>query len=70
VTGTGTLLIKIKPWGLVWVSGRSLGQTPIHESISAGRHSVKLQRPNGTTEIVPIDVKPDQETTLTRDWSK
>jgi eukaryotic-like serine/threonine-protein kinase len=70
VTGTGTLSIKIRPWGLAWVSGRSLGQTPIHESISAGRHSVKLQRPDGTTEIVPIEVKPNQETTLTRDWSK
>ena len=62
--------IKIKPWGLAWIGGRSLGQTPIHEPISAGRHWVKLQRPDGTTELVPVDVKPDQEATLTRDWSK
>jgi hypothetical protein len=67
---TGTLSIKVKPWALVWCDGQSLGQTPVLESIGAGRHWLKLQRPDGTAETVQITVKPDRETTLTRDWSQ
>lgn len=48
----------------VFLSGHSLGKTPINALVPAGKHSLKLKEDDGTERVIDAEVKPDEETKL------
>jgi tRNA A-37 threonylcarbamoyl transferase component Bud32 len=65
----GELAIIVKPWALIWLNGRSLGQTPFREAIPAGRYRLRIANDDvGKDETALVTVNPDQTTTVQRSW--
>jgi hypothetical protein len=65
----GELAIIVKPWALIWLNGKSYGQTPFRESIAAGRYRLRLTNEDaGKDETTFITVGADQTTTIQRSW--
>jgi serine/threonine protein kinase len=65
----GELAIIVKPWALIWLNGRSLGQTPFREAIPAGRYRLRIANDDvGKDETTLVTVNPDQTTTIQRSW--
>lgn len=48
----------------VFLSGQSLGKTPISAWVPAGTHSLTLKEDDGSVRVVTADVKPNDETKL------
>ena len=42
----GILLVNATPWATVYVNGTRVGDTPQQVRLRAGRHRVRLERPN------------------------
>ncbi|HEY0482077.1 MAG TPA: hypothetical protein VGD37_31375, partial [Kofleriaceae bacterium] len=69
VRKSGELAIIVKPWALIWLNGKSLGQTPFRENIAAGRYLVRIANDDaGKDESFTIIVNPDETTTVQRTW--
>jgi serine/threonine protein kinase len=65
----GELAISVKPWAMIWINGRSVGQTPFRDRFPAGRYRVRLQNEDaGKDEVTTVTVSADQTTTLQRAW--
>jgi hypothetical protein len=65
----GELAIVVKPWALIWLNGKSLGQTPFREAIPAGRYRLRIANDDvGKDETTLVTVNPDQTTTVQRSW--
>jgi serine/threonine-protein kinase len=65
----GELAIVVKPWALIWLNGKSLGQTPFREAIPAGRYRLRIANDDvGKDETTLVTVSPDQTTTVQRSW--
>jgi serine/threonine-protein kinase len=65
----GELAIIVKPWALIWLNGKSLGQTPFREAIPAGRYRLRIANDDvGKDETTLVTVNPDQTTTVQRSW--
>jgi hypothetical protein len=43
--GKGTLRVGVKPWAVVFLDGRELGQAPKSWQVPAGRHRVEVRFP-------------------------
>ena len=56
--GTGFFKVNSRPWSEVWVDGARHGQTGVPSfEVSAGRHVVKLVRPDdGAEKVAEVDV--------------
>jgi serine/threonine-protein kinase len=66
---TGELAVIVRPWAMIWLNGKSLGQTPFRENIAAGRYRLRLSNDDaGKDETTLITVAPDQTTTVQRSW--
>jgi serine/threonine-protein kinase len=65
----GELAIIVKPWALIWLNGKSLGQTPFREAIPAGRYRLRIANDDvGKDETTLVTVNPDRTTTVQRSW--
>ena len=65
----GELAIIVRPWALIWLNGRSHGQTPFREKVAAGRYLVRIANDDaGKDESLMITVNPDETTTVQRTW--
>jgi serine/threonine-protein kinase len=65
----GELAIIVRPWALIWLNGKSLGQTPYRETIPAGRYRLRIANDDaGKDETTLVTVTPDQTTTIQRSW--
>ncbi len=65
----GELAIVVRPWALIWLNGKSLGQTPFREAIPAGRYRLRIANDDvGKDETTLVTVNPDQTTTVQRVW--
>jgi hypothetical protein len=59
----------VRPWALIWLNGRNLGQTPFREAVPAGRYRLRISNEDaGKDETTFITVNPDQTTTVQRIW--
>jgi eukaryotic-like serine/threonine-protein kinase len=66
---TGELEILVQPWAAVSVDGRSVGQTPVHARLPAGRHRVRIENDvAGKDETITVTVDHDRKTTVRRSW--
>jgi len=66
---SGELAIIVRPWALIWLNGRSLGQTPFREKVAAGRYLVRIANDDvGKDETFTIVVSPENTTTVQRTW--
>jgi serine/threonine-protein kinase len=64
--GTGTLLVKVSPWGDVYLNGRSLGSSPLQPlSVGEGRHRLDVVHPSGQKAHAEVVVVP-QKTEIVR----
>ncbi|HEX3759924.1 MAG TPA: protein kinase [Kofleriaceae bacterium] len=69
VTKKGELAILVRPWAMIWLNGRELGQTPYRDTIAAGRYRVRLVNEDlGIDETTTVTVVPDRPTTIERSW--
>jgi len=66
--GQGILVVTARPWAVVRVDGRSLGQTPVSHTLSAGQHKLVLEKPDGTTETVKVEIHDDHTTRIERSY--
>jgi serine/threonine-protein kinase len=65
----GELAIIVKPWAMIWLNGKSLGQTPFREPIPAGRYRLRIANDDvGKDETTTVTVNPDKTTTVQRSW--
>jgi len=65
----GELAIIVRPWALIWLNGKSLGQTPYREAIPAGRYRLRIANDDaGKDETTLVTITPDQTTTVQRSW--
>jgi serine/threonine protein kinase len=66
VKRVGTLSVNSVPWSDVWVDDQHLGHTPRqHQTLSVGRHKVKLRTSNGVERIRSVEIRPGKEQKLT-----
>jgi serine/threonine protein kinase len=65
----GELAILVKPWAMISLNGKSLGQTPFRGNVPAGRYRLQLTNDvTGKDETTFITVNPDETTTVQRTW--
>jgi len=65
----GELRIIVRPWALIWLDGKALGQTPYRGKVPAGRHSVRLANDVvGKDETKWVTIYPDRTTPLEKSW--
>ncbi|MCW5808021.1 MAG: serine/threonine protein kinase [Deltaproteobacteria bacterium] len=64
---TGELAVYVKPWAIVWINGRNVGQTPYREKVPVGRYRVQLKN-DDKEETTFVVVTPDKTTTIQRTW--
>lgn len=66
VKSFGSLSVNSKPFSVVYVNGRKLGETPIRdESLQAGHHTVELKTEDGITrKVVEVDIRSGELTNL------
>jgi serine/threonine-protein kinase len=65
----GELVIVVRPWAMIWLNGRELGQTPFRDAVAAGKYSLRIANDNlGIDETTTITVMPDRSTKVERSW--
>jgi protein kinase-like protein len=65
----GELVILVRPWAMIWLNGRALGQTPFRGAIAAGTYSLRIANDSlGIDETRTVVVTPDQSTKIDRSW--
>ncbi|MBX3157290.1 MAG: protein kinase [Deltaproteobacteria bacterium] len=66
---TGELEVYVKPWALVWLNGRPVGQTPYHQTVPVGRYRLQIKNDDlGKEETTVVVVSADKKTTIRRAW--
>jgi serine/threonine-protein kinase len=65
-SGEGLLLVHAVPWGTVHVNGVELGEAPQEVRLPAGRHRVRITRPNQRAVDADVTVEPGRRTKLLR----
>jgi hypothetical protein len=59
----------VRPWALIWLNGKSYGQTPFRETIPAGKYRLRITNDDvGKDETTQLTVNADQTTTIQRSW--
>jgi serine/threonine protein kinase len=67
--GTGELAVSVGTWATVTIDGKSYGQTPVRQTLPAGRHRVRLQNDvSNHDETVVVTVNPNETTPIRRNW--
>jgi eukaryotic-like serine/threonine-protein kinase len=67
----GLLQLAVKPWGTVWVDGRSLGDTPLGRiELAAGTHTLRVRHPAYEIWEKPITIRPGQTERIVVDLAK
>jgi hypothetical protein len=61
-------VIAARPWAVVTIDGKPQGQTPLTLRLPAGRHRVVIEAPDGTRETVRLDLEPDENERIDRDY--
>jgi serine/threonine protein kinase len=69
---TGVVKLNIKPWGAVFVDGRSQGVSPPLKKmiLSEGRHEIKVANPNFPSHTIEIDVTKKKTSNIEYDFSR
>jgi serine/threonine-protein kinase len=63
----GSLAVYATPWCLVWIDGKSHGETPVHARLPVGVHRVRLK--NDTQErMVTVTITTSKETVIDETW--
>jgi len=69
VRSRGRLSIDSKPYAVIFVDGRKLGETPLVElSLPAGRHRLRAQLSDGRSRTIVVRVRPGTLTTRRFHW--
>lgn len=69
-SGTGTISVKAKPWGVVTIDGTRIGNTPTSKSVNAGKHKVMIHLPNKNIKVnQTVTVNPNKTTTVGYDFN-
>jgi outer membrane biosynthesis protein TonB len=57
-SGSGSILVTVRPWGEIYVDGQSRGEAPpLYEvRLSAGRHRVEIRHPDFPPHVRTVDV--------------
>ena len=67
----GVLQLAVKPWGTVWVDGRSLGDTPLGRiELASGSHTLRVRHPAYEIWEKVITIRPGQTERLVVDLAK
>jgi hypothetical protein len=65
----GTLRIRVQPWALVSVDGKSRGMTPNTLRLPPGTHTVEINNTeSGKTERIRVDIESGKTREIARDW--
>jgi serine/threonine-protein kinase len=65
----GELAVYVKPWAMVSVNGRPVGQTPYRAKLPPGSYRVRMKNEDAEKdEVVTVTVTPGTHTTLRRTW--
>jgi len=68
---TGLLQIAVRPWGVVTVDGRLLGQTPLDRiSLTVGSHAVRVEHPAYAPLDGQVTIRPGETSKLSFDFAK
>jgi hypothetical protein len=70
--GKGKVSIFVRPWAIVFVDKVRLRQTPVQNyELAAGKHVIELvNEGKERREKIEIDLAPDEEQEIKRDWDK
>jgi serine/threonine protein kinase len=67
----GELAVLVRPWAMIWLNGRDLGQTPFRSTVAAGKYRLHIVNVDlGIDETTNITVVPDRLTTIERGWGE
>lgn len=68
--GTGTLVIKAKPWAAVSIDGKRVGTTPVTRPESSGTHKIDITFPSkNKTASKRVTLRPNQKLELGYDFN-
>jgi ferric-dicitrate binding protein FerR (iron transport regulator) len=65
-SGQGILFVNATPWGTVFVNGFDVGETPQQVRLPAGRHRVRVARPNQRGVETEVTVEAGQRVSFLR----
>jgi serine/threonine-protein kinase len=69
VARKGELAVLVRPWAMISLNSRDLGQTPFRGAVAAGKYRLRIVNEDlGIDETTNITVVPDQVTTIERSW--
>jgi len=64
------LQVAVRPWGEVWVDGRSVGTTPLDRvTLAAGAHVIRIRHPAYEPVERRVTVRPGQTEKVVVDFS-
>ncbi len=67
----GELVIVVKPWAMVSLNGKPIGQTPIHRTVPVGSYRIAIRNDHiNKDETMSVTVVRGQTTTVERSWLK
>jgi hypothetical protein len=68
--GKATLSVSVRPWAIVYLDGKKIGQTPLREyPVSPGRHTLLLVNDTkGKRENVSLTADPGGSYPITKTW--
>ncbi len=66
---SATVTLRVLPWALVTVDGKSRGPTPQTVSLRRGKHRIVLENPDlGKRESFSVTVKDGETKTISKNW--
>jgi serine/threonine protein kinase len=66
---SGTISVRVRPWGIVTVDGVKWGLTPVKRVVPLGKRRVTIKNEDlGKVENLVLEVEPGEEISLERDW--
>jgi hypothetical protein len=60
------LHVEVLPFAEVSIDGKYIGTSPVSRRVAAGKHKVLLE--GKKREVVRVNVKPNEEKTISRNW--
>lgn len=68
-TEPGRLSVVVKPWAILWIEGKVIGQTPYRAPLPAGRYRIRITNEDaGKDETMTVTVTANKTTTVERNW--
>lgn len=65
----GELAIVVKPWAMVSLNGKPIGQTPVHRTLPVGTYRIRIANDHiEKEETMSVTVSRGQTTTVERTW--